>query len=147
MSRVKISLPDEFLFSMRHRVGLSELNYARHLNSVAMVHILHEARLQFLANLGFSESNVFGLGMVVTDMAVDYRSESFANDWLTIDVGVGRFNRYGCNIGFRITNTALEKVVCNATMGVVFFDFDKHKIAHIPKAFRDLIGPSEHDID
>lgn len=147
MSRVKIAMPDEFLFSMRYRVGISDLNYARHLNSVAMVHILHEARLQFLANLGFTEANIFGLGMVVTDMGVDYRSESFANDWLTIDVGVGRFNRYGCNICFRITNTALEKVVCNATMGVVFFDFDKHKIALIPKAFRDLLGQSEQDID
>jgi acyl-CoA thioesterase FadM len=141
MSRVKIAMPDEFLFSMRHRVGISDLNYARHLNSVAMVHILHEARLQFLAHLGFN------LGMVVTDMGVDYRSESFADDWLTIDVGVGRFNRYGFNICFRITNTALEKMVCNATIGVVFFDFDKHKIALIPKAFRDLLGQSEQDLD
>jgi len=89
MSRVKILMPDHYLFSTRHRVGISDLNYARHLNSVAMVHILHEARLQFLAHLGFTEANIFGLGMVVTDLGVDYRSESFANDWLTIDVGVG----------------------------------------------------------
>ena len=59
-----------------------------------MVNILHEARLQLLASLGFTESNIYGLGMVVTDMAVDYRSESFANDHLIIDIGVGNFNRY-----------------------------------------------------
>ena len=40
------------------------------------------------ANQGFTEGNVFGLGMVVTDLAIDFRSESFAGDKLIIDVGV-----------------------------------------------------------
>ncbi len=146
MPRVKISMPEEFLFTMRYPVGISDLNYAKHLNSVAMVHIVHEARLQFLANLGFTEANIFGLGMVVTDIAVDYRSESFANDVLIIDVGVGRFNRYGCDVCFQITNSALDRVVCNAKMGIVFFDFDKHKIAPVPKAFRELLGQNEDSL-
>jgi acyl-CoA thioesterase FadM len=107
-----------------------------------MVHILHEARLQFLASLGLTEANIFGLGMVVTDMAIDYRSESFAKDVLVIDVGVAGFNKYGCDICFQITNSALEKVVCNAKQAVVFFDFDRHKIAAVPLAFLSLVGES-----
>jgi len=146
MPRVKISMPEQFLFTMQHPVGISELNYARHISSVAMVHILHEARLQFLASLGFTEANIFGLGMMVTDMAVDYRSESFANDLLIIDVGVERFNRYGCEICYQITNAALDRVVCNAKTGVVFFDFDKHEIALIPRAFREMLGQLELDV-
>lgn len=145
MPRVKISMPEEFLFSMEYPVRFSDLDYAKHLNSVAMVHILHEARLQFLASLGFTESNIFGLGMVVTDMAIDYRSESFAKDILVVEVGVSRFNRYGCDISFQITNAAMERVVCNAKVGIVFFDFDKHKIAPFPPAFRILLGQSEQD--
>ena len=74
MPRIKVSVPDHFLFSMERSVGISDVNYAKHLDSVAMVKILHEARLQFLAGLGFTEGNIFGLGMVVTDLAVDYRS-------------------------------------------------------------------------
>ncbi|MEX0618390.1 MAG: thioesterase family protein [Pseudohongiellaceae bacterium] len=143
MPRVKISAPDQFMFSMERAVGISDVNYARHLDSVAMVKILHEARLQFLASLGFTEANIYGLGMVVTDMAIDYRSESFANDLLIIDVGISKMNKYGFDIGFQITNSALETVVSNAKMGVVFFDFDKHKIAEIPRAFRALIGQPE----
>ncbi len=83
MPRVKVAQPDQFLFSMERRVGISDVNYAKHLDSIAMVKILHEARLQFLASLGFTEGNIFGLGMVVTDLAVEYRSESFANDMLS----------------------------------------------------------------
>lgn len=140
MARVKVNMPEEFLFSMEYPVRFSDLDYARHLNSVAMVHILHEARLQLLASLGLTEANIFGLGMVVTDMAIDYRSESFAKDVLLIEVGVLRFNKYGCDICFRVTNAALDRVVCNAKQGVVFFDFDKHKIAAVPPAFKALVG-------
>ena len=143
MARVKISMPEEFLYSMQYPVRFSDLDYAKHLNSVAMVHVLHEARLQFLASLGLTEANVFGLGMVVTDMAIDYRSESFAKDILVIDVGVARFNKYGCDICFQITNSALDRVVCNAKQGVVFFDFDKYKIAAVPTAFITLVGEPE----
>lgn len=143
MPRVKVSVPEQFLFSMERIVGISDINYAKHLDSVAMLKILHEARLQFLASLGFTEANIYGLGMVVTDLAVDYRSESFANDLLIIDVGVGKFNRYGLDIGLQVTNSALETVVCNAKMGVVFFDFDKHKIAQVPPSFKAMLGHPE----
>lgn len=145
MPRIKVSPPDQFLFSMERSVGISDVNYAKHLDSVAMVNILHEARLQFLASLGFTESNIYGLGMVVTDLAVDYRSESFANDRLIVDVGVSGFNRYGFDVGLQVTNSALEAVVCNAKMGVVFFDFDAHKIEQVPSAFKSLVGhPASH---
>jgi len=143
MPRIKVAVPDQFLFSMERTVGLRDLNYAKHLDSVSMVNILHEARLQFLASLGFTEANIFGLGMVVTDLAVDYRSESFANDRLIIDVGVSTFNRYGFDIGIQVTNSALETVVCNAKIGVVFFDFDQHEITQVPVAFKTLLGHTE----
>ncbi len=145
MARVKLNMPQQFLFRMEYPVRFSDLDYARHLNSVAMVHVLHEARLQFLASLGLTESNIFGLGMVVTDMAIDYRSESFARDVLVVEVGVGTFNRYGCDIFFQVTNSALDRNVCNAKMGVVFFDFDKHKIAGVPKAFKSLVGDPDSE--
>ncbi len=144
MPRVKVSSPEQFLFSMERSVGISDLNYAKHLDSVHMVQILHEARLQFLASLGFTEANIFGLGMMVTDLAVDYRSESFADDRLIIDVGMDDFNRYGFDICMQVTNSALETIVCQAKMGIVFFDFDKHQIAEVPAAFTALL---ERDSD
>lgn len=131
---------------MERAVGISDVNFARHLNSVAMVNILHEARLQFLASMGFTEGNIYGLGMVVTDLAVEYRAESFANDMLIIDVGVSAFNRYGFDIGMQVTNSALETIVCNAKMGIVFFDFDKHQIAQVPGAFKARLGLNEAQV-
>ena len=140
MPRVKVSNPEQFIFSMERNVGISDLNYAKHLDSVAMVNVLHEARLQFLASLGFTEANIFGLGLVITDIAIDFRSESFAGDRLIIDVGVDDFNRYGFDICMQVTNSALDTIVCQAKFGVVFFDFDKHQIAEVPSAFMSHLG-------
>jgi len=140
MPRVKVSNPEQFIFSMERNVGISDLNYAKHLDSVAMVNVLHEARLQFLASLGFTEANIFGLGLVITDIAIDFRSESFAGDRLIIDVGVDDFNRYGFDICMQVTNNALDTIVCQAKFGVVFFDFDKHQIAEVPSAFMSHLG-------
>ena len=140
MPRVKVESPPQFLFSMERTVGISDVNYAKHLDSVAMVNILHEARLQLLASLGFTEGNIYGLGMVVTDLAIDYRSESFADDKLIIDVGVSDFNRYGFDIGLQVSNSALESVVCRAKFGIVLFDFDRHQISQIPALFKSMLG-------
>ena len=48
MPRVEIGTPNQFLFSMERAVGISDLNYAKHLDSVAMLQILNEARLCLL---------------------------------------------------------------------------------------------------
>ena len=142
MTRLHVAIPEEFLFRMERTVGLSDINYAKHLDSVSMVKILHEARLQFLASLGFTEANVYGLGLVVSDLSVDYISESFANDRLIIDVGVSKFTRHGFDIGFKVSNKALETIVCNGNFGLVFFDFDKHKLASVPSGFEEKLGRS-----
>ncbi len=58
---------------------------------------------------------------------------------LLIYVGLDDFNRYGFDINLQVNNSGLEKTVCLAKMGVVFFVFDKHQIAEIPLAFDALI--------
>ena len=64
-ARIKVSTPEYPRFRMERKVGISDLNYAKHLDSTAMVAILHEARLQMLGDLGFTEGNIYGLGLVV----------------------------------------------------------------------------------
>jgi len=139
MARISIENPQQFTFSTQRLIGISDVNYASHLDSVGMVRILHEARLQFLADLGFAESNIYGLGMVVADLALNCRSQSFANDKLIVNVGVSDFGRYGCDIIFSVNNSALDMEVCSAKMGIVFFDFDKNSIAEVPLAFKSIL--------
>ena len=42
-----------------------------------MISLLHEARLRYLHNYDFSEFNIGGVGLMVTDIVVSFVSESF----------------------------------------------------------------------
>ena len=111
MPRVEIGTPNQFLFSMERAVGISDLNYAKHLDSVAMLQILNEARLQFLAHLGFSEANVFGLGLVVADQAVDFRSNPSPETGCSLMLALTTLIATALTFPFRLP-TAHSKLSC-----------------------------------
>ncbi|GLQ32779.1 thioesterase family protein [Litoribrevibacter albus] len=156
MARLTLELPETFVFSCQQVVRVTDLNYANHLGNDAMISLLHEARCQFLAHFGFSESDIDGLGLMVTDLATIYKSECFAGEELTFEVGVMDFNKYGCDVIYRVTKnegqtnpeqtnqeqtnqgqtSQVQTLVAQAKNGVVFFDYHQRKLAHVPEIFR-----------
>ena len=141
MARVKLDLPNDFLFSTELDVRVSDINYGNHVGNDRMVSLLHEARLRFLRSHDFGEFNIAGLGIMVTDVVVSFLAESFVGEHLTIHVGLTDFNKYGCDVYYRIENHAQDKVVAKAKTGIVFFDYDERKIARIPKVFLERCAP------
>lgn len=135
MARLYLDLPDTHSFCTKLKVRVTDVNYANHLGNDAMISLLHEARLEFLNDLGFTEANIAGLGLMVTDLAVIYKSEAFVGDELSFHVGVADFNKYGCDVLYKVINNKADKLVAEGKTGVVFFDFDERKIARVPKAF------------
>ncbi len=136
MARIKIELPEEFLFSTEIKVRITDLNYGGHLGNDKMLTLLHEARVDFIHHLGFEgELNIGGLGIIVTDAVIVYKSEVFHNDLLKIEVGIGDFNKYGCDLFYRVTNVDSGKEVARAKTGIAFFNYETRKIAEVPEEF------------
>lgn len=141
MARVNLELPDNFIYSTKLDVRVTEINYGNHVGNDRMVSLLHEARLRFLRNHGFGEFNVGGVGIIVSDLVVCFTAESFVGEVLTFHVGLTDFNKYGCDIIYKVENEAQEKLVAKAKTGIVFFDYDERKIARIPKVFFERCAP------
>ena len=74
-------------------------------------------------------------GLIIADLAVSYKSQAFYKDRLKFEIGAGEFNKYGCDIFYRVTNIKSGDLVVLAKTGVVFFDYSKNKVTHIPAAF------------
>ena len=55
MARIKIDLPSLFAFSTTLRVRVSDINYGGHLGNDALLSMLHDARLQYLQAMDYSE--------------------------------------------------------------------------------------------
>ena len=143
MSRVKIDLPAKFKFSTVIEVRISDINYGGHLGNDAVLSLIHEARLRFLKEYGFTETDIDGVGLIMVDAVIVYKSEGFYSDVLNIDVTVGDLSRTGCDIIYKISNKLTDKEVTRAKTGIVFFDYEARKVVPVPKKFRDIFGDAQ----
>jgi acyl-CoA thioester hydrolase len=136
MARVKLQLPTNFPFHTEIPIRISDINYGGHLGNDAVLSIVHEARIQFLRNLGYSEIDIEGTGMMMTDAIIVYSSEGFYGDVLKVEVGTTDFQLTHCDVVFRLTNTTTNKEVARVKTGIAFFNKLTRKISSVPDAFR-----------
>jgi len=139
MARIKIELPEKFIFKTELAIRVTDLNYGGHLGNDAVLSIAHEARLRFLKHLGYSELDVEGSGIIMSDAAIQYKGEGFHRDELIIEIGVSDFKKTGCDFVYRLTNRDTQKIIALVKTGIVFYDYNLRKVVSIPKNFIDKI--------
>ena len=143
MARVKIDIPEKFQFKTEIPIRISDINYGGHLGNDSVLSICQEARIQFLDQFGFTELDVDGVGIIMVDAAVQYKSEGFYGDILLIEIAITDVTKIGCDFVYRITNKKTQKVVAIAKAGIVFFDYEKKKVVPLPVKFLDAIENGE----
>ncbi|MFH2091235.1 MAG: thioesterase family protein [Pseudomonadota bacterium] len=136
MTRLKINMPDEFNYTTQINIRICDINYGNHVGHDAFISILHEARVRFLDHLGYTEKNIEGKGIVISDLAVIYKSQSFHGDILNVEMRFADFNKYGCDLFYRVSHAKNKTLILEAKTGLVFFDYIKNKITDIPDTFR-----------
>ncbi|MDP2363415.1 MAG: thioesterase family protein [Ignavibacteria bacterium] len=139
MNRVKIDLPQKFIFSTEISVRVYDVNFAGHLSNDSILSMVHEARIRFLKNWGFSEVDTAGAGIIMFDAALQYKSQGYHGDILLFEVTVDNFIKNGCDFFFKITNKTTGKEIARAKTGIAFFDYQSNKIVSVPEKFRTLI--------
>ncbi|TVP59376.1 MAG: thioesterase [Halomonadaceae bacterium] len=138
MARLKLDFPDAaFQFSTELPVRITDINGGNHLGNDALISMLSEARAQFLVSVGIAETRRDGTGIIVTDLATMYQSESFFPEVLKFEVGMMDFNRYGGDFVFRVSKAASGQPVALAKYGFVFFDYENKQVVPIPVGFRE----------
>jgi acyl-CoA thioesterase FadM len=135
MSRIKVEIPEKFIFKTEIPIRITDINYGGHLGNDSLLSIIHEARVRFLNYLGYNESNVEGAGIIMIDAAVQYKSEGFHGDELIAEVAVKDFSAIGCDFVYRLTNNRTMKEIAVAKTMIAFFDYEKRKTVKVPEAF------------
>ncbi len=135
MVRIKLELPAEFSFRTSLAVRVTDLNYGNHLGNDAVLGMVHEARVRWFASMGYSELDVEGVGILMADCAIVYRSQGFLGERLTVAVAVGPFSRTGCDLFYLLTK-ADGTELARAKTGIVFFDYQAQAVRPVPEGFR-----------
>ncbi len=140
MPRIKIDLPECFSFSTEVPIYISYINYGHHLDNAALISLVSEARVRFFKSLGYSELDVEGVGIVVADVAAQYRSEAFHGETMVIEMAADDFNKYGCDLVWRLSDKATSREVARGKHGIIFFDYTARKATSVPPAFIAKVG-------
>ena len=135
MPRVTIELPDHFAFTAELPVRVSDLNYGGHVGNDAILTIMQEARVRYYRHLGFKDEISFNgsVGQIITDAAIQYKSESFLGDVLLVRIATAEFSKYGFDMLYYIENKVTGKEVARGKTNIVCFDYEKRKIAVVPE--------------
>lgn len=119
------------MFDTKLAVRISDINYGNHLAHDRLVTLMHEARLQFFADLGESESHFYGVGLILKSLQVEYRKEAFYPDLLTFSIAVDEIRNSAFSLSYQVQNEQAEKIA-EANLVLVAYDYQKQKIARLP---------------
>lgn len=137
MARIKIDLPEKFSFTVTIPVRITDINYGGHVGNDAILSIIHEARIKYLAHLGYSELNIAGIGLIMSDVGIEYKVESFYGDELTICVTAAEFSKISFELYYKIETVREGKtiLIAKAKTGMVCYDYKAKKVAVVPEEF------------
>jgi acyl-CoA thioester hydrolase len=134
-----IPLINKPIFIANIPVRIYDINYGNHLGHDALVSIIHEARLQFLRSRKQGELNEEGVGILITQLAVNYIAEAFYGDKLVIYIEVGDTTRATVELLYKIQNED-TRLIATAYTRMAFFDYQKRKVVKMPENFAQLFS-------
>ncbi|MDE2440820.1 MAG: acyl-CoA thioesterase [Betaproteobacteria bacterium] len=135
MPRIKIDLPESFTFTTEIPIYIGHINYGHHLDNAQLISLISEARVRYFRSLGYSELDVEGVGIVVADVAAQYRSEAFHGETLVVEMTADDFNEYGCDLVWRLSDKASGREVARGKHGIIFFNYSAREKSAVPPAF------------
>ncbi|MBC7187235.1 MAG: thioesterase family protein [Calditrichaeota bacterium] len=138
MPRTDIRALEYYPFGVDLKVRITDLNYGGHLGNDRLLGLLHEARVAFLASLGWSEMDCAGVSLIMGDAVIRYLGQAFAGDVLCFEVGMGEARRCGFRLYYRVTRPADGATIALAETGMICFDYQAGKVRPLPEPVRAL---------
>ena len=134
MARTKIELPPAFTFKTIIPIRITDVNYGNHVGNDSILSIIHEARMQYLKNLGLSELEFAGVGLIMADVSIEFKNEAFYGDLIEASVTSGNLTNTGFELFYKLEKKSGEGtvLVAVARTGMVCFDYERKRIVSFP---------------
>lgn len=142
MARVKLQIPPNKIATLTIPVRITDINYGNHLGNDAFVSIIHEARMQWLQQYGYTELNIEGAGLILADLIVEFKNESFYRDVIEVNIFVGEIVKVSFELYYQLFTKRNDKVIelALAKTGIVCYDYAAKKVMSIPVKLNDILN-------
>jgi acyl-CoA thioesterase FadM len=136
MARIKIDLPAKFSFSTNIPIRITDINFGGHVGNDTILSIVHEARAKFFQHLGYDELNFWGVGTIMSDVAIEYKDQIYYGDEILASVAVGEITKVAFDLFYKLEKRAADgkqTTVALAKTWMVCYDYDLKKVVAIPE--------------
>jgi acyl-CoA thioester hydrolase len=135
MNRIKIELPGQFHFSTTINIRVTDLNYGGHVGNDSFLSLIQEARQQFLLSHGYEELSIAGVGLIMADVAIEFKKELNYGDAVKISVAADGFDKLGFDLFYKLEIATGDEIQIagKAKTGMLCFDYTLKKKTAIPE--------------
>ena len=141
MARIKIELPDKFVFTTKIPVRISDVNYGGHVGNDSILSIIHEIRVQYFKSLGYTELNFAGAGIIMSDVSIEFKNEVFYGEEIIASLAIGEITTIAFDIFYKLEKKIGDKIVtvAIAKTWIVCYDYSKKKVTPMPEEILEKI--------
>lgn len=141
MPRLKIHLPQKLLTTVSVPVRITDINSGNHVGNNAFVEIIHEARVQFLNQHGFTELDMAGVSLIMNELSVEFKNESFYNDLAKVKIFSGEISRVSFELFYEISVGRNKEtiIIALAKTGMVCYNYQLKKVEKVPEMLRFIL--------
>jgi len=141
MARIKIELPKKCIATFKIPVRITDINYGNHVGNDSLVAIIHEARMQFLHQYGYTEMNVSGTSLIMNELFVEFKNEAFYKDMLEVKIFTGEIFKVGFEFFYSLSaiRDKSSLLIANAKTGMVCFNYEEKKLIPVPEELKKIL--------
>lgn len=136
MARIKIDLPDKFSFTATIPIRITDINFGGHVGNDTILSIVHESRAQFFTHCGYHELDFAGVGTIMSDVAIEYKSQIYYGDEIIASVATGEITKVAFDLFYKLekrTSNGDLIPVAFAKTWMVCYDYGQKKVVAIPE--------------
>lgn len=135
MNRIKINLPETFLFATTLRIRVTDLNYGGHVGNDSFLSLIQEARQQFLLSHGYEELSIAGVGLIMADVAIEFKKELNYGNEVKISVTATGFDKLGFDLLYKMEVIQDNQFLLagKAKTGMMCYDYTLKKKTAVPE--------------
>lgn len=148
MNRIKLTLPETWHFSINMTIRVTDLNYGGHVGNDSFLSLIQEARQQFLLSHGYKELSIGGAGLIMTDVAIEFKKELNYGDIVKISVTAADFDKLGFDLFYKmeVKNEDHWTLAAKAKTGMLCYDYTQKKKMQLPEEVVKKLSDSAHNL-
>ena len=125
MSRIKLEIPEKIIASFTIPVRITDINYGNHVGNDAFVGIIHEARMQWLNKHNYTEINIEGVGLIMSELVIEFKKEAFYGDQIHVRLSAGEISRVGFELFYQLYTERDKEItlLAHAKTGMVCYNY------------------------